>query len=652
MKKAQIHINLIFSIVITIVGITLVLVLIGKNTGAGKKIYCNTVYNKDGSDKFCDEYLNLKVTSLKNKKNILNSFDDKRKVNFFHLNVSNNFRGQTFITLPTNAKIKNAKIDINLAEKKLIKFNNNEKKEIIIFPPGRLELHKKFQKIPEFSRIIRAKIEASGAEYPAQAQVVFVVDTSSSMVDEWEALCNILDNAVNSVKKLGMELTPDVYAMGNGETVGDCVAGVVPEEGMKTITQMVPYNFQGGNILPVYDDPREAWAPASAWLADNYPKWSYSTDNKRIIMPISDSDPTGGGQGTFDGTNWHLTGGFTGNEAKSIQDAVKKAVNPLSKYVYILPVNGLDFGDVEGYGVGLEPCNAKCKKVGDWMNDLARGTQALNTGARIVSFDDSEVIKDQIISMMTTPFPSDINISIGSSPNDVTIFEWDGELNLSNSPQVIDPVEFMEFLNEKCIGKVCDINIVSDEGTVILNKLDIRYLLDPELNKMEIADIVVSDFSSLSYDEPHKEIDIKSELEKALENCPKDEKYCEIPIMIFGDKKGYIEFSNLEIEYEYYDLEQDLLEKIVECHFASNKGNLGKNLICEEMLIGNIFEYDYPITESSITKMIKEMNFCHIIKNSDHGCGDEDLLHFEQELYEIENILIEYNDEKKQIIVS
>ena len=95
MKKAQIHINLIFSIVITIVGITLVLVLIGKNTGAGKKIYCNTVYNKDGSDKFCDEYLNLKVTSLKNKKNILNSFDDKRKVNFFHLNVSNNFRGQT-----------------------------------------------------------------------------------------------------------------------------------------------------------------------------------------------------------------------------------------------------------------------------------------------------------------------------------------------------------------------------------------------------------------------------------------------------------------------------------------------------------------------------------------------------------------------------
>jgi hypothetical protein len=147
-------------------------------------------------------------------------------------------------------------------------------------------------------------------------------------------------------------------------------------------------------------------------------------------------------------------------------------------------------------------------------------------------------------------------------------------------------------------------------------------------------------------------MDVKEQIEMALADCPAEQKYCEIPMSLFASKSGSIELSGLEIVYYYYDLEKDILDSAIQCWKDSNEGKSGRNLLCDEIVVGPVFEYYYPITEEGVTIELKERNFCHIFGNSDLACGDEDMLSFDQDLMGTQNILIEYSSQDKRIIVS
>jgi hypothetical protein len=404
-----------------------------------------------------------------------------------------------------------------------------------------------------------------------------------------------------------------------------------------------------------YDSSAEAWALASGWLADNFPEWNYDTDNKRIVIPISDSDPTGGGPNRYDGTGKPIPpASFCGHEQTAVTNAISLATNPPLEWVYVLPITGdEDPANAEGYGVGGNPCTGVCAQVASWMHEIADATGALSSGASIVNFKDSETIKEQIIKIMTTPFPSNVDLYIESNH----IWSFAGQLNDSNSPQTVDGATFFDALNSNgCIGRnpPCVIGVESDEGTVVLDKLAIRYVQAPFLtgSLMTINGVINSQFQPPDYAEIVKENDLTVQIQEALENCPPDQKYCNVVIEITGTNEGYIELSNLMVDYEYYDLEEEILEKVLACWRKSKEGHLDENLLCDEITIGEIYEYTYPITEESITRMLLSKNICHIFENSDMGCGDEDMLRFEQNLFGSQNILIEYNKKDKQVIVS
>ncbi|MBN1502439.1 hypothetical protein JW930_02765 [Candidatus Woesearchaeota archaeon] len=661
-KKSEISIFVIFSVLITIIGIVLVLTFVANNRDSAKRTYCLTQYEQTGErDEYCEEFLRLEGNIIKQRESRLTHFSDGKKEGYINLTPQNGFFKSTSIELPRNAYIKSAKLKVALKEEKITLFNDDQSKQVLIVPLNRPSITKRTQALPSNIEIDDVKFEISGASYPLGADIIFIIDTSDSMANEWAAVCSKLKEIENELNKQNLDIRTGVFGLDEGGTDDFCMQASISSDQMRPLMALQEFNRNSGHenhnpcsywMYPRTDDYSEAWALGAAWLAQNF-DWRLADDIKRIIIPISDSDPTGGRPvcKNIDG-GWEGKAEFSdddtsmGSEVIAINMALQKCTD-YNKWIYVLPISGDESGTVsERFDIGSEQCqyNWRCQQILQWMHELAVQTGAISQEDILPAFQDQDTIINTVLDVMTSPFPGNTIVSVSG----VDVWRYDGILDNASSPQIVRSEQLRQLM-QSCAGTECPITIVSDQGIIILDRLRIRYLQDPQLVSIRVASQEIDVSGQLSYSNPEVEIDVKEELQLVLESCPQNQKYCTIDIAAQGAQEGFLGFE-IEVEYDYYDLEQDLIFDIIDCWRQSNEGRSDNNFLCKEIFVPEKYGFNYPITEQIVTNMFISHNLCHIISNNDFNCGDQDNIEFAQNIYNVRNILIEYKD--RQVVVS
>lgn len=122
---------------------------------------------------------------------------------------------------------------------------------------------------------------ATGAQEKAKIDLVFVIDTSGSMDYEWYVMPGIIKDLTDSLAKIGIDLNYKIYGLQGLSQYGH-MPGIEP----------LYLGISGGRVIPLPgENGYEYWAPATGWVAQNYP---WRPGSFRIIIPISDESCFGG----------------------------------------------------------------------------------------------------------------------------------------------------------------------------------------------------------------------------------------------------------------------------------------------------------------------------------------------------------------------
>jgi subtilase family serine protease len=142
-----------------------------------------------------------------------------------------------------------------------------------------------------------------------KVDIVFVVDTSGSMTEEWQTMCGVIDDIVELLSAQGIDLSYTMYGLASQYTPGDC----------STVLSQVIYN---GKLKSAHE---EDWGPGTTWVAINYP---WRQDAARIVIPISDENAYAGVPETQEDLN-------------SIQEAIEACMaNEVIAYPFYSYVGG------------------------------------------------------------------------------------------------------------------------------------------------------------------------------------------------------------------------------------------------------------------------------------------------------------------------
>jgi hypothetical protein len=129
---------------------------------------------------------------------------------------------------------------------------------------------------------------------------------------------------------------------------------------------------------------------------------------------------------------------------------------------------------------------------------------------------------------------------------------------------------------------------------------------------------------------------------------------CPIQIEVKSISNPPIWIKNLTVVYKRYDIAQALLNRITLCWDRALRGSLNKSFACEEFVIPQNYAFKAPITEQSLTDMLVQQRWCHVLANNETNpsCGTEDNLAVQGQIDMIKNLLIEYDAAQKKIMVS
>jgi len=107
-----------------------------------------------------------------------------------------------------------------------------------------------------------------------------------------------------------------------------------------------------------------------------------------------------------------------------------------------------------------------------------------------------------------------------------------------------------------------------------------------------------------------------------------------------------------------HDIEDTVLKMIMACWTQSANGRKEADILCSEIIIpaGAAFS---PLTEADLTGMLIDREQCHLIENSFDdsdasalSCGSKNQIRFLKPIVAEQKILIEYDAQARQIIVS
>ena len=174
--------------------------------------------------------------------------------------------------------------------------------------------------------------------------LVFVVDTSGSMDNEWTTLDSIMQGIIDNITASGVNLSVTIYGLGYNKST------LPYGRGMYTVW------FNGTNVTAHVED----WGPGTAWVALWYP-WREGA--ARVVIPISDECAY---HGDYE----------TSEDLQSIQEAVSACQN---NSVIVFPF----------YGDGSS------SDVIDEMQELANGT-----GGSVFYFGNASNVTQNLMNVL------------------------------------------------------------------------------------------------------------------------------------------------------------------------------------------------------------------------------------------------------------
>ncbi|MFH1591522.1 MAG: hypothetical protein ABIC95_06370 [archaeon] len=683
-------IQFIAAILITIVGITLALGS-GLRYMSSDNVYCDTYYKVKGGlwankrDVNCAQNVRLGILSIE-------MLQEQQKL--FASNVpemSFDFReadSYTFdFSVPGGSLITEAVIGIELQKAKIQNFStpnvNNVPSDILNFPREGGE-RTMTVRVPKDAHITNAKMRLTGVDIPGMADIVFIIDTSGSMTDEWASVCTAIGEVAEAVSET-TDLVVWVYSLAdNGKNcplidgiqmhnadldqnllgrywgewcIGgnpDCVFVNIPEY----VEDMVPHDLY-----------KEAWGIGTYYIIRQRP--GLRDNSKIILVPVSDSDPTGGGAlddyllitDSWQGIGpWGPEGIFRGTEQRVI-DMIRgdppTITGVLTPYDYIFPVYGNlvnrnkpEPDPYEGYEVGYSRADCfashpRCAQVLTWMDQLADAS-----GGTVSGYTDTALLIQAVQTAINTSYPEDLR-------GDIDGFEFffhADELNRTNSPIFAEFWKQLDLALDVCIpdgNGWCDLEITfysSNEGSLAIDSLIIEYVLpidevtvrlngvDFRAGPIGVDDEVFVDFTDL--------------LRRMInETC--DVRECPVELSIrTTNYESLLKVTDLSVDYDLYLLEETLVSRIFDCWDKASRGQSRKDILCEEFVVPHDYKFIEPITEARLTSIILDRNSCHIIPNEPHGCGRGDTFDMTKDINSVTNILIEYDTDAKRIIVS
>ncbi len=674
--------GVIAAITLSVLGFIFVMVFLSRTTD-GKEFYCTNLKPLLGklgaqSDEICTSIQKLESEFGKHRNANLSIFQNKNIRDLFSVNESVN---ATFVlNLSRDAIIRNATMAITNANPiaRVTKFNDQDYRAILTydFIGGTQTL--KVNVTPK-SLIKRARLKVEGYNVPGRIDIVFVIDQSGSMWNEWSDICGSIADLKRNLSEtgLGVDVSSTIYGLSDSatSTTGSCKYKDITTSQLKTaITQLgssfvpsAPVEISYGIYrFPAYDSVSEAWGVGTFWAVQEHP-WRQNT--KKIIFPVSDSDPTGGGPAIVRGD---ATGRpieflaeplFSGNEQAVVSGADSAAQ---AAGVYLFPIYGdenpaeTDVSKIEGYHVGtgsttcdpnLDPqcgCapqfNAVCKPIIDWMRELARYPQSRLTGYR-----NPDSLKRFAQFVLRTDYPHDVTIKV----NGQQIFYQEGVLDSINSPQWVNEPAFITALqdaSDACAQPVCTVDIdvsSTTEGAVILSDLDIvsqQYIsgVAVELNGQSI-------YSSARFT-GNERIEFTSTAQDVMASCVNPD--CFFNFTVSAQEKAKLLLTNLSITYSKLFLNEDILDMVLECDARAKADRYTKKIRCAEFSIPQRYIFYRDVNESSITQVIKARKWCSIFGNADSGCGTADQLRLAQPFTVPTNVLIEFDPSFNQVVVS
>ena len=339
-------------------------------------------------------------------------------------------------------------------------FSSGNIEETIAFPPASSTVG---VDLPDNIAIAGAYMSVSGLDTLSKLDLVFIIDTSVSMDNEWVTLCNKIDDIVDDLEiSKGVDTEATIYGLGIKYSAGSCEDAVISHNTLVDATGGV--NLEDANscgVAHIGNTACEAWMAGIIWASDpanaSGTTHIWRADTAKIIIPISDE--------TDDSHKAVLAG--TAITAATSNDVMIYGLwgadgnNDADNYMMYI---SSETQGITGACSGGLPSNPVPNTVAGWE------TKCPDTGATL--FSNGPALNNLIIEAITVNI-SDIEIDVGNDGSAEWI--WTGGLGLDNSPQNF---EFEEALNNYfisvCNSAACNVPIkVSslNNGTIKLHDL-------------------------------------------------------------------------------------------------------------------------------------------------------------------------------------
>jgi hypothetical protein len=313
----------------------------------------------------------------------------------------------------------------NASAKTVSTFSDGQSKETVIFL-GRGEYCETFSvTLPSNSPVESAGLNLSGDVEKGKLDLVFLIDTSGSMDDEWDDVCDYKDTIINTLaNEKGIDIKATVYSLNKdyGRLYKDPC-------GSNALTDLSEEELEGavGNSK-LEDCACEAWMAGIVWASKNY---NWREETTRVVIAISDE---------------------TDHDYKNtLKVQAKDAAIENSVIVYGLA--GYGQGDSDTY---------------TYMNEVSGPT-----GGKSVEFKNYNDLSE-VLGYAAVKALSDIQLKVGGQ--DI----WSSSESLLET-QAVRNQEFVDALNkamENCDEDYCTVPIAvcstkAIEGTLTLSNLDI-----------------------------------------------------------------------------------------------------------------------------------------------------------------------------------
>jgi hypothetical protein len=687
-KRGDISIGLIFSIVITIIGIMLLLILAGK-TSDGKKFYCELSnkytprFYSTRMDSFCYGVTPHNVEGISSEQVTVEKFSDSHSYKLFHTK-SSQLSSEFNVTVNRDAVLKNASISITAPHNRSIKTFEGGEYNVTLPPyPFSGGTESVSIRIPKYAIIRNASVELYGANYPLSTDIAFAIDTSGSMTNEWNSVCSIVSNVTSALRQMKVkQYRIRVYRIGTGRTFEVCPS---PAKNLVISTA----NLSSTN-LPLYDssynfirdtsnaccfnivdqlkvdDYTEVWGVASYYLSGAAGEDAWLEDSKRIEVLISDSDPTGAVATRYcwmpsppctTSSQKYLpqtVQALSGHEEEVIEQAKNKAIE---NNIFVSIIYGDDDPQrPEGFSIGCPDKGGcclgsppSCYQIIDWMDYLAS-----KTGGKVFGFKDRAGLMAAVKDMVISNYPNQIGLSIDGGNEFASRSE---ELNSANSPWKVSGDDFVNSLQNALASCVPDdegfctlkLEVTSGrDGTIILSNLKITYDIMAKGVFLSLEGKQLMSPTQLNAET--KTVDFTNEILALEKNCNED--YCIFSFKLSSAEPTELIAENLKLTYQKFFIKENLASTIADCWTKARFGQEKSDFFCQELPIPLEYKFIRPITEADIANVLKARQWCHIIGDSDYGCGDSDSIKFTQNINTHTNILIEYKAGEKAVVVS